>query len=162
MQAASNVVFQPDGHRYFIGDLEVPSCSQIIKRKDPEGFKISPKYLERGRLVHSCLAGEIGVRQLPRDWQGYAQAGLNARDELKLVPIAQEFLIGSEEFEYAGRADEFAAILPGSPLRKQGLISAVKNLMVASARLPRPDPERGFTQRRQDLHRQRQSRLCTP
>ena len=122
MQAASNVEFQPVGHRYFIHGQEVPSCSQIMRRKDPDGFKISQEYLDRGRLVHACLAGEVGVHSMPREWQGFAQAGLRARDELKLVPIAQEFLIGSEEFEYAGRADEFAAILPGSPLHEKGLI----------------------------------------
>ena len=32
-KAAENVIYQPDGRRYFIQGKEAASCSQILKRK---------------------------------------------------------------------------------------------------------------------------------
>ena len=47
--------FDPEAHRYFVGDRPVPGVTAIINDVLP-GFKAARWFLDRGAVVHACAA----------------------------------------------------------------------------------------------------------
>ena len=122
--------YDPLSHRYFVGDMELPSVTQVLVRAGRIDTRwYSPEAADRGRLVHRVCeiidrqrqeadAG-IWTRQLDRwaiehpDLHGFAEAYLCFTREYRPDYYAIEQPRWSLRYRFAGRPDRCARSLRG-------------------------------------------------
>lgn len=108
----TEIEFDPDKHEYRVGGVLVPGVSQILadisvmKRLDPA---MLAQGQARGKLVHYACElfdkGDLDEEDLDPSLEPYVRGWKRFRLDYKFTPIANETIIHSERWGYAGTVD---------------------------------------------------------
>lgn len=107
--------FEPEGHKYFLGDLELPSVTTVLKDErlidatwyDNQGrwrgsaIHLALQYLDEDTLDHDSVSPEH---------IGYVEAYLNFKAAYSFVPDLIEKPLWHPVFRYAGTPDRTGLI----------------------------------------------------
>ena len=112
---ASEILFDAEAHSYRVGGKEYDSVTQVIRLAGigDDFSMVSKEVMEsaqiRGRLVHMACQffddGELDPQSVAEPIQGYVDAYMRFRHEIKIIPLAVEQKMVSEEMGLAGTPD---------------------------------------------------------
>ena len=110
------LVFDEAEHKYFDGDVELPSVTQITRfcsYDSINGNGSNPFYRERGTKVHELCADYDFTGELPigTGVDGYLKAYADFKRDYRIKDwLFVEYALGSAEIGFAGTADRIGYI----------------------------------------------------
>jgi len=109
------LVFQEEGHKYFLNGEEIPSVSELTRFLSREVYgEVDPIALERaaekGTAVHDALQvlDEKGEVEVDSEYGGYIAAYLKFREEHDVEWREIEWMVHTDKF--AGRIDRYGYV----------------------------------------------------
>ena len=103
--------FEEDGHKYFLGDQQLPSVTQIL-----EGVGIIDKRFyapgsdQRGRYIHKMTelddTGELAEENVKDDLRGYLEAWRKWKTDHDAEILDSEYKVYHPYYGYAGTIDK--------------------------------------------------------
>jgi hypothetical protein len=108
---APDLRFEPEEHRYFLGDDELPSVTTVLKRAGLVNYDFCTEYArERGSVIHKAIHLELSGKGL--DWSTLNEelhppvsGALQFVEDMKAKTIATEERVHSTLYRYAGTLD---------------------------------------------------------
>lgn len=98
-------------HVYRLGGRVLPGVTQII-RSCISGWQAGEWYLQRGQAVHAAihlhLQGRLDRSSLDPRIEGRVRAIIAFLEQTKLEPLAVEWRLASEKYQFAGTLDFYA------------------------------------------------------
>lgn len=109
------LTFDEAQHRYFDGDVELPSVTTITRfcsYDSINGNGTNPFYRERGTLVHELCADYDLTDKLPKGTgvDGYLKAYADFKRDYRPKWDYVEYMVGSAELGFAGTIDRIGYI----------------------------------------------------
>ena len=130
------VRFEPEGHRYFLNDAELPSVTTVLRAVGLLNFggasdSAMAMGRDRGDRVHLATElndrGELDESSIDFEIAGYLAAWRRFVDEWNFKCHEIEVLLHHPIYRYAGRADRFgSARLPGKRVSRDDIVLDIK------------------------------------
>lgn len=108
----STLSFDEPTHRYFLGDRELISVTQVIERAGLYEYSWSDDFArERGsaahKAIHYALEGDLDEADASEMILGYVTAARNALRDLDIEVLASELRVWNPLMGYAGTIDVY-------------------------------------------------------
>lgn len=117
---APTLRFEESGHRYFIGDAEMPSITTVMAAVGiPDFSAVPPDVLsaaaDRGKAVHHAChlhdLGKLDYGSLDAKWYPYLSGWARFCDQYEFIQVLQETPLYCPQKGYAGTPDRAGTLL---------------------------------------------------
>ena len=105
--------FEEDGHKYFLGDQQLPSVTQILEAVGIINKRFyAPGSDLRGRYIHKMTelddTGELAEENVKDDLRGYLEAWRKWKTDHTAKILDSEYRVYHKFYGYAGTIDKIA------------------------------------------------------
>jgi len=144
--------FDEETHTYYLGDMVLPSVTQVLKAEGFYNHRGDPWYMERGSIIHEVTElydlDDLDMESVDPQIMPYLQAYIKFRKESGFRPGSIEFPLCHPVYLYAGTIDRLGTIgdeyilldiKSGSPQKADALqLAAYHDLVMNDDECKRP------------------------